>query len=345
MGWSVPLNSKSKVDAAGRCYLDPASTSVDRDNALAIINNWRSSHSFPLNTFQMSLRRNVVKVGADPLIAQRIKRLSSIEAKLRLYPGRRLTQMQDIGGCRAVVDGVAEIDAVCDLYKTSQVRHQLVRDDDYVRAPKDSGYRGRHLIYRYSSDRKQTYNGLQVELQIRSRLQHAWATAVETVGTFTLQALKSSQGEADWLRFFVLMSSAIALEEGTSVAPATPSNRRDIRTALLPLAKRLDVKERLTAYGQALKALEQSPPSNTRRQYFLLELDVGLSTLTIREFKSSELAEAADEYLAAEREVKGLQGRDAVLVSVDSLSALRRAYPNYFADTTSFLEIVDQAVS
>jgi hypothetical protein len=33
-----------------------------------------------------------------------------------------------------------------------------------------------------------------------------------------------------------------------------------------------------------------------------------------------------------------------VLVSVDSVASLRRAYPNYFADTHMFLEIVSEAL-
>ena len=40
-----------------------------------------------------------------------------------------------------------------------------------------------------------------------------------------------------------------------------------------------------------------------------------------------------------------LKGIDAVLVSVDSISSLRRAYPNYFLDTHVFIEAVKEAVS
>ncbi len=60
---------------------------------------------------------------------------------------------------------------------------------------------GCYLIYRYFSDRQTKYNTLKVELQLRSQLQHAWAAAVETVGAFVQQALKSSLGEEEWLRF------------------------------------------------------------------------------------------------------------------------------------------------
>jgi ppGpp synthetase/RelA/SpoT-type nucleotidyltranferase len=77
--------------------------------------------------------------------------------------------------------------------------------DDYILSPKNSGYRSVHLLYKYNSDKKapSIYNGLFIEVKIRSRLQHAWATAVETVVTFLQQALKSSQGEEEWLRFLL----------------------------------------------------------------------------------------------------------------------------------------------
>ena len=59
------------------------------------------------------------------------------------------------------------------------------------------------MIYRYSSDKgKKDYNGLLVEIQIRSKLQHLWATAVETVDFFTSQTIKSNQGQKEWVTFF-----------------------------------------------------------------------------------------------------------------------------------------------
>ncbi len=45
---------------------------------------------------------------------------------------------------------------------------------------------------------------LLIELQLRTRLQHEWATAVETMGTFLQSSLKSSQGPEEWLDFFSL---------------------------------------------------------------------------------------------------------------------------------------------
>ena len=138
--------------------------------------------------------------------------------------------MQDIGGCRSIVRNVAQVRKIVANYEKSDIKHKVFQTDDYIDKPKESGYRGVHLIFKYFSDKNETYNGLKIEVQVRSNLQHAWATAVETTGTFIGQALKSSQGEADWLRFFCLMGSAIAIRENTNPVPDTPTSRYKLRT-------------------------------------------------------------------------------------------------------------------
>jgi hypothetical protein len=342
MAWASPAYSRRNVDDAGRTYTAALASREDRELALTVINNWRSSHSFPLNTFQMNLRHVTSELDPDPTVAQRIKRLPSIRHKLERYPGMNLSRMQDIGGCRAVVGSVRRVGELADYYKTrSRIKHKLVREDPYISEPKPSGYRGVHLVYSYYSDRSSTWNGLKIELQIRSRLQHAWATAVETVGTFTQQALKSSLGEEEWLRFFALMSSALALRERTPTVPGTPDNWDALKPELREYAERLHVVSRLTAYGAALEYAEQAiAPTG---HIYLLELDIAGPTLVTRSYTNAAIA--ADQYSAVERAIEGDPSKDAVLVTVESLASLRRAYPNYFLDTTAFLESVEEAIS
>jgi hypothetical protein len=57
------------------------------------------------------------------------------------------------------------------------------------------------------------YEGRLIELQIRSRLQHSWATAVEAAGLYRGENLKSGVGNEGWLNFFELMSLEIAGSE------------------------------------------------------------------------------------------------------------------------------------
>jgi hypothetical protein len=313
-------------------------------DALNIINNWRTSHSFPLNTFQIWLKSRT-RDAEGALIAQRIKRLSSIHLKLSRFSSIRLSQMQDIGGCRAVLGDVNQVYAMLESYKSSDLKHKLDHIDDYISRPKVSGYRGIHLIYRYLSDRNTTYNGLKIEVQLRSTLQHAWATAVETVGTFTRQALKSSLGEADWLRFFALMGTAIALREKTAPVPDTFSDPATLQQELREYSQRLNVAGHLSTYGMALQAVEESSAKKRRAHYFLLELDVAAKNLRIAGYMQNELPQASTDYLKAEKKMTETGGGDAVLVSVDSVSALRRAYPNYFMDTHVFIDALHQALT
>ncbi|MCC7172328.1 MAG: RelA/SpoT domain-containing protein, partial [Planctomycetes bacterium] len=218
-----------------------------------------------------------------------------------------------------------------------------VRVDDYITQPRESGYRGVHLIYKYFSDKKVGHNGLLVEIQLRSQLQHAWATAVETVGTFLKQALKSSRGHRDWLRFFSLMGSAIALREARPVVRGTPTSHVALVSELKTISSRLDVEARLEAYAASMKTVEQGQVSGAR--YFLLVLDPAMRTVAISSYRGSELSAATTRYSEVEAELKAMPGREAVLVSVESIAALRRAYPNYFLDTGAFLAAFRAAIA
>ena len=340
MAWVKPEFSRRKVDAAGQYLSGRSAGSIESTgHALEIVNNWRSSHSFPLKTMRTYLSTKSSEVDSNSLVAQRVKRLSSIESKLTRFSWLKLSRMQDIGGCRAVLPRVGQIQELVDLYLASRIKHKLVHSDDYIANPKDSGYRGHHLVYQYRSDRNQTYNNLRIEIQIRSRLQHAWATAVETVGTFTEQALKSSQGGMDWLRLFALMGTAIAIRERRPPVPCTPGDKSELLDEIGFLAEQLDVVSRLRAYRTMTRHIHRRV-ENAR--YFLLRLDIEERRITVSRFSARALDDAMAAYTRMEAEVRGDLHGDVVLVAVESVSALRTAYPNYFLDTTMFLREVER---
>lgn len=340
MAWATPEYSRKAVDAAGKVIVDPKATPQARADALVIVNNWRAAHGFPLNTFQVRLRDRGRRIDGNCIVAQRIKRLASIESKL-LRPdiNMPLSRMQDIGGCRAIVDTVSRVYELLNGYCNADIKHKRIKITDYIETPKSSGYRSVHLIYRYYSDRKETYNNLQVELQIRSVMQHTWATAVETVGTFTRQSLKSSQGEGDWLRFFALMGSAIAYLEGKPLVPGTPENIYQTHGELRRLARQLDVQQRLDAYTFAVNAAENPLPPNVH--FFLLDSNPSKGSVQIYGYARNQLEQAQQHYTELERD----EEIDAVLVSVDSVSQLKRAYPNYYADTSAFVDLLGKILN
>lgn len=351
MAWTSPQHARNEVNNAGDCLIadDQVEWIAQRDQMLAIINNWRSSHSFPLQSFKMTLLGRAKRVDRKAIVAQRLKRLSSIQAKLRRFPDMRLSQMQDIGGCRAVVANIWRVERLVKLYKRGRSknptkRHEFIHEKNYILHPKDDGYRSVHLIYRYrsTSQRHGVYNGLKIEIQLRSRLQHAWATAVETVSIFTGQALKSSGGEAEWRRFFALMSSAIALREKRPLVPGTPTDKTKLIEELRELAQKLRVQTMLAGWSYALRRL---PAKNvTDAVAFLVVLDTAAYTLTTTGFRKEELSKASEAYLAVEKANASIPSTQAVLVSLDSVHAIRSAYPNYYLDTTAFIAALNFAI-
>src|SRR5690242_6616031 len=101
MAWVSPQYTREAVNKAGRVLVSAsAEEGEENEEAFAIISNWRSSHSFPLNTFKIRLIDYAHGVNPKALVAQRLKRLSSIAEKLRRFPTMKLSAMQDIAGCR-----------------------------------------------------------------------------------------------------------------------------------------------------------------------------------------------------------------------------------------------------
>jgi Region found in RelA / SpoT proteins len=87
----------------------------------------------------------------------------------------------------------------------------LREEDDYIARPKPDGYRSHHLMFNFRDRRNAgIHDGRRIEVQLRTRLQHSWATAVEAVGLFRGEDLKGNQGNPKWLRLFTLMSAEFA---------------------------------------------------------------------------------------------------------------------------------------
>ena len=170
---------------------------------------------------------------------------------------------------------------------------------------------------------------MRIEVQLRSRLQHVWATAVETVSTFTGQALKSNVGDAKWRRFFALMSSALALRERRPIVPGTPVDPRLLTSELRSLANELSIEATLENWGLVVKYFV---PEHPGAYAYLLILQEETSAVSLEPYRRDQMQKAFRDYLEIEKSTVDRPGVQAVLVEVDSLAALRRAYPNYFLD-------------
>lgn len=221
-------------------------------------------------------------------------------------------------------------------------KHELVTQRDYIESPKESGYRGIHLVYRYKNRAKRLlhWNGLLIELQIRTRLQHIWATAVETLGTFLDHALKASEGPNEWLDFFSLTGSAFAhVEKAPPVPGYEKISAKDTFSAVIENADALHVHDRLKAYAVAAQEIIRTGSGDT---YHLIILDPVKKTSQVKSFSRVMFQQATDEYAEIEKRIAKGDEVQAVLVSGGPIGQLKRAYPNYFLDTHEFIEKLDK---
>jgi putative GTP pyrophosphokinase len=334
MAFTIPQFSKKQISKAGAILLDDKASLLAKSGALELLAHWRSCHAYPVNTFQSTLRSRLKKICPTALVAQRLKRTPSIIKKLQLNPGMQMARMQDVGGLRAIVDNLTQVKKLSERYLKSSLTHELVDVDDYIAHPKPSGYRSLHIIYKYKNPKNRIYNGLCVELQIRTKLQHAWATAVETIGTFLDQALKSSEGSAEWLDYFKLAGAAFAILEKSPVHEKFDGRSSDeIYADFLAETSRLDVIGKLSAFAIAANSIETK---KTQGNYHLVVLNTETKSVEIQSFGQKRLQEATQAYFDAETN----SSVQAVLVATDSIDALRRAYPNYFLDTRSFVQTI-----
>lgn len=346
VAWAKLQFSKKQVDRAGSALNAIMLADDERENALAIVNNWRSAHSYPLQVFKMTLKNRASSVERGALVAQRIKRIPAIQLKLGLNRTMKLSSMQDIGGCRAILSTVGLAEKLARIYEEASARNRrrgglFLWKKDYIQSPKPSGYRGIHLVYEYVSDSRRLahFNGRKIEIQIRSKLQHAWATAVETVSIFTGQALKSNIGEQSWKDFFLIVAGVFAFQEKRPPVPNAP-------TEIIPLIRELTkYKEHIGMLSSFTVAVSEM---KTKQGYFyLLVLDPESRKVTVTPFRKDEAVLAQERYLEVEKEIeaavsKGPLVKQAVLVSVDSLSGLRKAYPNYFLDIGDFFDALSK---
>ena len=297
----------------------------------------------------MTLRDKVEKLSLkNVIIAQRLKRMPTIIDKLKRYPDMNLSQMQDIGGLRVVVDSIKNVREIEKSYKVqsklSRFEHSLVRERDYILTPRsEDGYRSLHLIYSYKNRVAPAYEGLMLELQIRTKLQHNWATAVETMGIYLNQPLKSRLGEKEWIDFFALASSAFAHKERLPLVPRFQNmTAGETYNAVAKAEKELQVLEKLTAFASVANIIGKNRKNSF---YHLITLDTEKKTVQLTSFAKSNFSVAQLAYAKAEaRAIKG-EKIEPVLVAAGSIDSLKRAYPNFFLNTTEFVSSVRKIIS
>ena len=326
--------SKTKVGKAGEALTSPLSSSEDRAAALAVVHYWREIHAEVLQRALEDIE-GLIAVDSEVLVAGRIKKLSTIVDKLgRADAPFDLQTMYDIAGCRLVVPDLEALERVYseiadlpafDAPKTG--RH------DYIAHPRPSGYRGRHAILHYCD--LVCNHKLFVEVQLRTVLQHAWATSVEMHDVAVKSRLKFNEIDNPAGRFFKKAALLVAqLEERGEINAGAIRDLADGRPEL-PCA--IEAVKTLKAANDAVYFLPDDANEDVA-DYYLVDLIADEQTLELTPLDSIAALSRYFEEEGADRDGE----RDLVLTKGSSKEKLAKLYPNYFGDISDFVKLIEK---
>jgi putative GTP pyrophosphokinase len=330
-----PWGSKERINRAGealrRMTAARDSSELSEEDA-KVLDTWRGSHRYILNTFQAILRNRTRGTGI--VVAQRLKRRATIIDKLDREPRMQLARMDDVAGCRLIFPSLKEMQLFRGEFQWARFKHKRrnhLHKYDYIKNPKYLGYRGIHDVYEYrtTSVKGAPFKGLLLELQYRTRCQHAWATTVEIMTHLTGYEPKFNRGDLNHIEFLRLASEIIAR---TCDMPSCFASLKDIELAaafeaveaklhLMPVLRRMQPQETSTAGGS---------------EVFILQIgkDQGLQ---VHEYPNR--GAAAPDYFKLEKEHPH---DDIVLVTAESFEGMRDTFRNYFYDVREFVRLVDE---
>lgn len=339
--------SKNTLDRAGRVLAGRDELVSEEDLALEeVFDEYRKGHLAPLSETTIELQQWLSQSGVKYYIAQRLKRKPQIIRKLQRF-SVRLTQLQDIGGCRIIVGTNGDVNRLIKylhdrITPDSEIR--LFRTTDYRGMGRDdSGYRAVHLIL--------LRGGFKLELQIRSRIQHYWAESIERTSVIYGHYLKELDGDPAVVSYFKQLSDLFyAIESGRQV----------------------DTKQKL-ALAESREGAEAIILNSDRRRLFSSHVNEGIIK-TLRE-KESRLGEkglnnwlfvfdwnegafvswdvverdpdaAIRKYVEYERSFPAEGGFEVVLVGSSEVATVRETHSHYFgieADA-EVLETLDKSI-
>jgi putative GTP pyrophosphokinase len=179
--------SKTQIDRLGERLKKDSSAESD----LRLLEQYRHSFDSAYEIVRKAIREELSLEATG-----RRKTTQSIVDKLR-RESIRLTQIQDIAGCRLIAADIADQDQL-----VSSLNSYFAKVTIADRRERSShGYRAVHLIV-------QTQEKL-VEIQVRTELQHLWAEYSEKLADFYGQGVKYGSGDTVPLGLLTLLSERI----------------------------------------------------------------------------------------------------------------------------------------
>lgn len=181
--------SRNQVDRLGDRLRQGHITEAD----LRLLDQYRRSFSGAYDVVVEAIR---TELGLEPT-GRPAKSTTSISDKLR-RESIRLSQIQDIAGCRLIVADIAAQESVVQSL-TSLFENTTVSDR---REKPSHGYRAVHVIVA-SQDKL-------IEIQVRTALQHLWAELSEKGSDIIDPSIKYGGGDKGFQLFLAFTSATVA---------------------------------------------------------------------------------------------------------------------------------------
>lgn len=305
---------------------------------------FRKNHSNIIVLFNKELEK--IDFKRKPYITGRTKRIETIISKLRRPQHPKLNKIHDIAGSRMIFNSLEDLsDALNKLEKIKIKDFCEISDKNkynYLENPKEDGYRGIHKVFKYSSCNSSEINGLKIELQLRTKLQHTWATTVEiydmikktSLKTIDMKKLKTIPGN-----FFKCCSSIFEGIEN--------KNRAQIIKNINKIYTKKEFKEILNEL-YLLKSIKNiklpEVKSKNENQYFILITNVERQETTffiLPDVKTVSENEDENDLLinSIYRKIEEKNDKSVVLLlNLKNVKNLQDTYPNYFLDTKDFID-------
>ena len=360
--------SGNQVKKAGKTLIITPNDEV----SLEILSYWRALHSTSLDKAFKYVENYGIKIDKNILLAKRLKRSESIVNKLGRLKGEvQLSTMNDIAGCRAILPTQKKVDKLVNELDKNGI-FKVFRN--YIVNPRDSGYRSIHMIgvFEEVSNKK----NMKVELQIRTNIQHSWATAVEIVDLFTKDSIKTNEGSKDWSNFFIYASKIFVLfDENPYINSLKKDNKKNEKSnelvyrkiythlvkqsigdksllkdvkKLSKLIEKLEVLKKFNLFTSSIKFTNEQKNLVFNDGYILIiidNIDNKIFNIQTNFFDKNSFEQATEKYLEVEKDILLNKHFVTALVSSNSINEIEKTYPNYFADSTNFITYISLIVA
>jgi len=315
--------------------------------------NFREAHNIIIKLFTIELKK--VNFSKQHLTASRNKRIETIISKLCRPEKPKLDRIHDIAGTRIIFENIKSLEDYIDILENTELLNfkEKINEDknryNYIKNPKSDGYRSIHKVFYYSSnipystlnEKRFNLENKKIELQLRTRLQHIWATTVEIYDIINKSNIKTGTHNKLETKEGLFFKKCSLVFEGIE------SN--DVEKIKININEIFRDKDLVEIYNR-LKGIKnikniQLPKTLGSDEVFILITDLNKGKTTFFTTDPIEKNDKQDTFLinASYRrlEEKNTKGEYILLLlTLGDIKKLKNVYPNYFLNTNKFISIL-----